>query len=214
MKTACRNSIPPGEHLCRLGRHGNSASSSTPRNSSPQRGRPRWTTSSPDTARTRHGPSTPTPFSTTLGVDTLMSATAFPSPSLGKDRFLLDNASASGSVFGVKVGAMPRRGDRPRRHKPEIRFDGRPPRDPHPATPGHVVFYEPQAERFHGRHARFQRVDRPHGPARRRLLVDHAFDPRLSAPAGRRRGCTSIPVTVRDDHRPRNASTTPSSSRC
>ena len=46
-------------------------------------------------------------FDHTLGVGHLKERYGIPFALSGKDRFLLDNASASGSVFGVKVGAMP-----------------------------------------------------------------------------------------------------------
>ena len=64
-----------------------------------------------------------------------------------KDRFLLERASASGSVFGVQVGNLPL-GDIDLDQTPEIRFGntvlqviatpGH--------TPGHVVLYEPQSK--------------------------------------------------------------------
>ena len=56
---------------------------------------------------------------------------------------------------------------------------------------------------LHGRHA-LPRVDWPHGPARRRLLVDYALDSRAAAAAGRRGARLSGPRT-RDDAGPRDA---------
>ena len=86
-------------------------------------------------------------FDHTLGVGHLKERYGIPFALSGKDRFLLDNASASGSVFGVKVGAMPP-AEIDLDGTPEIRF-GRTilrviPTPGH--TPGHVAFYEPQAK--------------------------------------------------------------------
>ena len=46
-------------------------------------------------------------FDHTLGVQFLKDTYGIPFALSSKDRFLLDNAATSGSVFGVKIGAMP-----------------------------------------------------------------------------------------------------------
>ena len=46
-------------------------------------------------------------FDHTLGVEHLKQRYGIPFALSSKDRFLLDNAATSGSVFGVKIGAMP-----------------------------------------------------------------------------------------------------------
>ena len=126
--------------------------------------------------------STPTATSTTRWASQhLKDAYGIPFALSGKDQFLLDNAATG--RFGLR-----REG---RRHAPaeidldldttdEVRFGHTAlsviPTPGH--TPGHVALYAPQAKAaLHGRHA-LPRVDRPHRPAGRRLLVDHAFDPR------------------------------------
>ena len=117
-------------------------------------------------------------FDHTLGVAHLKKRYGIPFAMSLKDAFLLDNASTSGSIFGVPVGEMPSV-DTDLDTTPEIRFG-------HTVlrvlrTPGHT----PGQIALHGRHA-LPRVDRAHRPARRRLFVDHALDPRHPAPAGRR----------------------------
>ena len=86
-------------------------------------------------------------FDHTLGVQFLKDTYGIPFALSGKDRFLLDNASASGSVFGVKVGAMPP-AEIDLDGTPEIRFGRTTLRViPTPGhIPGHVAFYEPQAK--------------------------------------------------------------------
>ena len=49
-------------------------------------------------------------FDHTLGVEHLKQRYGIPFALSSKDRFLLDNAATSGSVFGVKIGAMPAAG--------------------------------------------------------------------------------------------------------
>ena len=117
-------------------------------------------------------------FDHTLGVAHLKKRYGIPFAMSLKDAFLLDNASTSGSIFGVPVGEMPSV-DTDLDTTPEIRFG-------HTVlrvlrTPGHT----PGQIALHGRHA-LPRVDRAHRPAWRRLFVDHALDPRHPAPAGRR----------------------------
>ena len=124
-------------------------------------------------------------FDHTLGVAHLKKRYGIPFAMSLKDAFLLDNASTSGSIFGVPVGEMPSV-DTDLDTTPEIRFGHtvlRVLRTPG-HTPGHVALYEPQSKSlFTGA---LPRVDRAHRPARRRLFVDHALDPRHPAPAGRR----------------------------
>ena len=86
-------------------------------------------------------------FDHTMGVEHLRQRYGIPFALSGKDRFLLENAAMSGSVFGVKVGAMPPI-DRDLDNETEIRFGQttlRILRTPG-HTPGHVAFYEPQSK--------------------------------------------------------------------
>lgn len=86
-------------------------------------------------------------FDHTMGVEHLRQRYGIPFALSGKDRFLLENAAMSGSVFGVKVGAMPPI-DRDLDDETEIRFGQttlRILRTPG-HTPGHVAFYEPQSK--------------------------------------------------------------------
>ena len=46
-------------------------------------------------------------FDHTMGVEHLKQRYGIPFALSSKDRFLLENAAVSGSVFGVKIGAMP-----------------------------------------------------------------------------------------------------------
>ena len=86
-------------------------------------------------------------FDHTLGVEHLKQRYGIPFALSSKDRFLVDNAATSGSVFGVKIGAMPST-DIDLEQQDEIRFGNtrlqilRTPGH----TPGHVVFYEPQSK--------------------------------------------------------------------
>ena len=83
-------------------------------------------------------------FDHTLGVEHLKQRYGIPFALSSKDRFLVDNAATSGSVFGVKIGAMPST-DIDLEQLDEIRFGNtrlqilRTPGH----TPGHVAFYEP-----------------------------------------------------------------------
>jgi len=85
-------------------------------------------------------------FDHTLGVCHLQERYGIPFALSSKDKFLLENAETSGSVFGVRIGAMPSI-DIDLETTPEIRFGTttlqviRTPGH----TPGHVAFYEPQS---------------------------------------------------------------------
>lgn len=86
-------------------------------------------------------------FDHTLGVAHVQRQYGVPFALSFKDRFLLEGASASGSIFGVQVGTLPL-GDTDLDGQTEIRFGntvlqviatpGH--------TPGHVVLYEPQSK--------------------------------------------------------------------
>lgn len=86
-------------------------------------------------------------FDHTLGVEFLKRQYGIPFALSSKDRFLLENASVSGSVFGVPVGAMPEV-DIDLDATPELRFGQTTLRViPTPGhTPGHVALYEPQSK--------------------------------------------------------------------
>ncbi len=86
-------------------------------------------------------------FDHTLGVGHLKQRYGIPFALSEKDRFLLDNAAVSGSLFGVKTGPMPTI-DRDLDAETEIRFGNsvlRILRTPG-HTPGHVAFYEPESK--------------------------------------------------------------------
>lgn len=86
-------------------------------------------------------------FDHTLGVCHLKERYGIPFALSEKDAFLLENAQTSGSIFGVRIGAMPSI-DIDLDKTPEIRFGttvlqaiatpGH--------TPGHMAFYEPQTK--------------------------------------------------------------------
>ena len=86
-------------------------------------------------------------FDHTLGVEHLKQHYGISFALSSKDRFLVDNAATSGSVFGVRIGAMPST-DIDLEQQQEIRFGQtrlqilRTPGH----TPGHVAFYEPESK--------------------------------------------------------------------
>ena len=86
-------------------------------------------------------------FDHTLGVEHLKQRYGIPFALSAKDRFLVDNAATSGSIFGIKIGAMPST-DIDLEQQTEIRFGNsslqilRTPGH----TPGHVAFYEPESK--------------------------------------------------------------------
>lgn len=86
-------------------------------------------------------------FDHTMGVEHLRRTYGIPFALSSKDRFLLDNAQTSGSVFGVKIGPMPPI-DIDLADKEEIAFGETVLRViPTPGhTPGHVSLYEPQSK--------------------------------------------------------------------
>lgn len=83
-------------------------------------------------------------FDHTLGVEHLKQRYGIPFALGAGDRFLLDAAAAGGSVFGVKVGAMPT-AEIDLAATPEVRFGDTVlqviPTPGH--TPGHVALYDP-----------------------------------------------------------------------
>lgn len=82
-------------------------------------------------------------FDHTLGVEHLKQRYGIPFALSSKDTFLLENAATSGSIFGVKVGAMPTV-ERNLDGEQEIRFGKttlRVLRTPG-HTPGHVAFFD------------------------------------------------------------------------
>ena len=86
-------------------------------------------------------------FDHTLGVCHLKERYQIPFALSRKEQFLLDGALASGTIFGVKIGAMPTI-DIDLDTTPEIHFGQTTlqviPTPGH--TPGHVCFYEPQSK--------------------------------------------------------------------
>lgn len=84
-------------------------------------------------------------FDHTLGAEHVKRTYNVPFALSGKDRFLLDGAAVSGSIYGVKIGAMPEI-DIDLDTTPEVRFGTSVLRViPTPGhTPGHVSLFEPQ----------------------------------------------------------------------
>ena len=82
-------------------------------------------------------------FDHTLGVAHLKKRYGIPFALSSKDQFLLDNASTSGSIFGVAVGEMPPT-DIDLDTTPEIRFGHTVLRVIH--TPGHVALFDPESK--------------------------------------------------------------------
>lgn len=86
-------------------------------------------------------------FDHTLGVEHLKQRYGIPFALSSKDTFLLENAATSGSIFGVKVGAMPTV-ERDLDGEQEIRFGKttlRVLRTPG-HTPGHVAFFDEESK--------------------------------------------------------------------
>ena len=86
-------------------------------------------------------------FDHTLGVAHLKKRYGIPFALSSKDQFLLDNASTSGSIFGVAVGEMPPV-DIDLDTTPEIRFGHTVLRVIHTPghTPGHVALFDPESK--------------------------------------------------------------------
>ncbi len=87
-------------------------------------------------------------FDHALGVAHLAERYGIPFALSSKDRFLLENAATSGSVFGVRIGALPAQEDIDLDATPEIRFGRTTLRViPTPGhTPGHVALCEPESQ--------------------------------------------------------------------
>ena len=148
-------------------------------------------------------------FDHTLGVEHLKQRYGIPFALSSKDRFLLDNAATSGSVFGVKIGQMPA-ADLDLDTMPEVRFGEtvlRVIRTPG-HTPGHVALYEPVSKSLFTGDTLFRE-------SIGRAATIRGSCARSSTPWFRwARRCTSIPATVPSRRSATNCSTTPSSSRC
>lgn len=86
-------------------------------------------------------------FDHALGVRHLQERYDIPFALSSKDAFLLENARTSGSIFGVRIGAMPAI-DIDLEQTPEVRFGRTILRTiATPGhTPGHMAFYEPQTK--------------------------------------------------------------------
>ena len=104
-------------------------------------------------------------FDHTLGVAHLKKRYGIPFALSSKDQFLLDNASTSGSIFGVAVGEMPP-ADIDLDTTPEIRFGHTVLRVIHTPghTPGHVALFDPESKSlFTGDRESIGRTDLPGG---------------------------------------------------
>lgn len=86
-------------------------------------------------------------FDHTLGVAHVKERYGVPFALSSKDKFLLDNASTSGKIFGVPVGEMPP-AEIDLDTTPEIRFGNTALRVIHTPghTPGHVAFFEAESK--------------------------------------------------------------------
>lgn len=86
-------------------------------------------------------------FDHTLGVEFLRKRYGIPFLLSESDRFLLDTAAVSGTIYGVRIGAMPDI-DRDLATLDEVHFGNTALRViPTPGhTPGHVALYEPQSK--------------------------------------------------------------------
>lgn len=87
-------------------------------------------------------------FDHVMGVEWVRTTYGVPFALSSKDRFLIDNARVSGTLYGVKVGPMPEQIDLDLEGHDQIRFGRTTLRViPTPGhTPGHVSFYEPESK--------------------------------------------------------------------
>ena len=150
-------------------------------------------------------------FDHTLGVAHLKKRYGIPFAMSLKDAFLLDNASTSGSIFGVPVGEMPSV-DTDLDTTPEIRFGHtvlRVLRTPG-HTPGHVALYEPESKSLFTGDTLFRESI---GTCPEATIRGSCA--RSSTPCSRwATKCTSTPATGPSRPSATKCSTTPSSSRC
>ena len=145
-------------------------------------------------------------FDHALGVAHLAERYGIPFALSSKDRFLLENAATSGSVFGVRIGALPAQEDIDLDATPEIRFGRTTLRViPTPGhTPGHAALYEPESQTLFTGDTLFResigRTDLPGGDY---SWIMRSILERL-LPAGRRDAGPPRP-RPRDHARPRGA---------